>query len=225
MRTFAESRGKVLVRLAAAFAVCIGLAIGGIAVHGLLAREAAQAHAFVTEGQRALARGDHGAGVLALERARWLAPREEVVRSALHAAGVKDAESLLPRTLRLVTAPEWSAIAIGAAWLSGLGIALLVTRWRRRGAGWVAVLGGAAFAAAMTANLTTGTAPLAVVTRTDAHLLVAPYPTAAVAAPLANGTMVIVGSPYDDFVHLDDGRGTMGWARRGDVELIARPGS
>jgi SH3-like domain-containing protein len=37
--------------------------------------------------------------------------------------------------------------------------------------------------------------------------------------------MVIVGSPYDDFIQVDDGGGTTGWVRQSSVERIASPGS
>jgi hypothetical protein len=215
----------LLVRIAAALTLCVGIVAVGRAGHRLLADETSQARALVAEGQGAMARGDRGAGVLSLERARWLAPRAGLVRTALAAAGVKDAESVLPRTLRLVTSPEWSAIAVGAGWVSGLGMAFAVLRWRRRSAAWVALATGLVFCGAMAASVETGTSSPAIVTGTDARILVAPYPSAAVEAPLGEGTMVMVGSPYDDFVHVDDGGGTTGWVRQSSVERIASPGS
>jgi len=215
----------LLVRIAVAVALWVGIVAAGRAAHRLLADEASQARALVAEGQGALARSGRGAGVLALERARWLAPRAGFVRAALAAAGVKAAEPVLPRMLRLVTSLEWSAIAVGAGWVSGLGIAFVVARWRRRSAGWVALAAGAVFGGAMAANAEMNATSLAVVTGTDNRILVAPYPTAAVETPLAEGTMVIVGSPYDDFVHVDDGSGTTGWVRRSSIERIASPGS
>ena len=220
-----DGRRTVLVRIAAAVALCVGLVAAGLAGHGLLAGETSQARALVAEGKRSLARGDRGEGVLALERARWLAPRAGLVRAALAAAGVKDAESVLPRTLRLVTSPEWSAIAVGAGWVSGLGMAFAVLRWRRRSAVWVALATGLVFGGAVAASVETGKSSPAIVTGTDARTLVAPYPTATVEAPLGEGTMVIVGSPYDDFVHVDDGGGTTGWIRQSSIERIASPGS
>ena len=142
-----------------------------MAGHSLLSDETSQARAFVAEGQGALARGDRGAAVLALERARWLAPRAGFVRAALAAAGVKDAESVLPRVLRLVTSPEWSAIAVGAGWVSGLGMALVVLRWRRRSVVWVALATGLVFGGAMAASLETGQSSPAIVMGTDARIL------------------------------------------------------
>lgn len=225
MSTRVDGRRTVLVRIAAAVALCVGLVAAGLAGYRLLAEETSQARALVAEGNGALARGDRGEGVLALERARWLAPRAGLVRAALAAAGVKDAESVLPRTLRLVTSPEWSVIAAGAGWVAGLGIALAVLRWRRRSAVWVALAAGLVFSGALAASVETGKSPPAIVTKPDARILVAPYPTAAVEAPLAEGTMVIVGSPYDDFIQVDDGGGTTGWVRQSSVERIASPGS
>jgi len=218
-------RRMFLVRLSAAIALCVGLGPAGLAGHRLLADETSQARSFVAEGQGALARGDRGAGVLALERARWLAPRAGLVRTAVAAAGVKDAESVLPRMLRLVTSPEWFAIAIGAGWISGLGMACAFLRWRRRSAVWVALATGLVFCGAVAANVEMGKSSPAIVTGPHARVLVAPYPTAAVETPLAEGAMVVVGPPYDDFVHVEDGGGTTGWVRRSSIERIASPGS
>ena len=220
-----ESRRVFLVRIGAAVALCVGIVAAGLAGHRLLADETSQARALVADAQGALARGDRGAAVLALERARWLAPRAGLIRTALAAAGVKDAESVLPRTLRLVTSPEWYAIAVGAGWVSGLGIAFAVLRWRRRSAVWVALATGLVFGGAIAASVETGKTSPAIVTGTDARILVAPYPTATVETPLGEGTMVIVGSPYDDCVHVDDGGGTTGWVRQSSIERIASPGS
>jgi hypothetical protein len=104
-------------------------------------------------------------------------------------------------------------------------MAFAVLRWRRRSAAGVALATGLVFGGALIASVETGKSSLAIVTGQDAHVLVAPYPTAAVEAPLAKGTMVIVGSHYDDFVQVDDGGGTTGWARRSSIEHIASPGS
>jgi hypothetical protein len=191
----------------------------------LLAKESAEARAFVTEGQRALARSDRGAAVLAFERARWLAPRAAPVRSAIAAAGVQDAEPIFPRALRWVTAREWYALATACGWISGLGIVWLVARRRSRSAVWVALAAGGAFVLGMTAIMETNVSAPAVVTGTDVHLLVAPYSEAAEEKPLPVGTMVTVGSKHNDFIHVEDSEGAEGWVKRSNVECVARSDS
>ena len=57
----------------------------------------------------------------------------------------------------------------------------------------------------------------------DAPLLVAPYPNAAAERSLPAGTMVLVGSRYDSFVHVRDGDGQAGWVPRASIECIADP--
>jgi hypothetical protein len=221
----AGGRGHALLRVAFAIAVCTGLVGAGVVGHRILADEATQARAFVAKGQRALAEGNRGFAVLELERARWLAPRDETVRSALSAAGVTDVESVLPRALRLVTSREWSALAIGAGWACGLGVAIALTGKRRRGARLGVLAVGAGFVVAMTGVVESSASLPAIVTGADARLLVAPYAAAAGEEALTPGTMVLRGSSYDDFVQVEAGNGTKGWVRRSAVENIASPGT
>jgi len=209
----------------AAIIVAASLALLGLGAAGreMLADETAQAHAFVADGTRALAQNDRTAAVLSFERARWLAPRAEFVRSAVSAAGAKDAEPLLPRALRLVTAREWSAIATTSGWLSAFGIAFVLAQWRRRHALGVALAAGCASVIGMAGVVESNASSPAIVTSADAPLLVAPYPNAAAERSLPAGTMVLVGSRYDSFVHVRDGDGQAGWVPRASIECIADP--
>lgn len=194
----------------------------GVGVTKLLADESAQARAFVVEGEHDLARGDRATAVLAFERARWLAPRAAVVRSALDAAAVKDDASPLRRALCWVTAREWSALGTGCGWLSGLAIVWVLASPGSRGARRLALAAGGVFMLGMTGIMEANASSSAVVMGTDARLLVAPYAAAAAEKPLDAGTIVTVGSAHDDFVRVEDADGTRGWLRRSDIECIAR---
>jgi hypothetical protein len=214
---------QVLARLALASAVCVAVASGGVAARDLLTEEASQAHAFVEEGRQALAHYDRGRAVLALERARLLAPRDATVRSALAALDAKDVEPLAERTLRLVTSREWFSLALASGWIAGLGVALIVVRrGRRRGLAWATLAAGGALLGAAT-GMVCSADPLAIVCGPEAALLVAPYPSASSEQALSAGSMVTVGSAYDEFVHVEGADGMKGWARRGSLERIASP--
>ena len=214
---------QVLARIALAIAVCGAIAGGGVAARNLLAEEASQAHAFVEDGRQALEQNDRGRAVLSLERARLLAPRDATVRTALAALGVEDMEPFAERTLRLVTSREWFYLAVTSGWMAGLGIGLIVARrGRRRGLTWATLATGVALAGAAT-GMECSAHPLAVVSGPGTALLVAPYPSATSEQPLSAGSMVTIGSAYDDFVQVEGADGMKGWARRGSLERIASP--
>jgi len=214
-------RRETLTRVAVVIAMSLALLGAAIAGRDIVADESAQARTFVADGQRALARDDRASAVLSLERARWLAPREPFVRAAIAAADVNEAEPFLPRAARLLTSREWSAIATTFGWLSGLGIALVVAGWRSRYAVRGAVAAGCAFVIGMTGIMESNASAPGVVTGSDTQMLVAPYPSAVVEKALPAGTMVVVGSRYDAFVHVKAGDGATGWVPRDRVEPIA----
>lgn len=204
---------------AAVAVVLLGL---GLAARPLLADQRAQARVLVEQGQRALGQGDRGAGVLALERARWLAPRAPFVRTALAAADVRDPESALPRALRLVTSEEWSLITIALGWTSGLALALAIAERRTRAAAKVAFAAAVGFGVSMVALFAaTDTAP-GVVTTPATRALVAPYAEAAASGPLPAGSVVVRGPEHNGFVRVRSGDGVEGWIPRDGVQPIAR---
>jgi hypothetical protein len=217
--TAKNARGG-LTGVAIAMGVCLALLGGGLVGRNTLADEAAQARAFVADGQRALSRNERTAAVLSFERARWLAPRAQFVRSAIANAGVKDPEPALPRALRFVTAREWSAMATLFGWVSALGISFAVLRWQRRRTLWIGLTAACASLMGM-AGLAESNASSPAVVTTDAPLLVAPYLNAAAERTVPTGTMVLVGSPYDAFVHVRDADGQAGWIPRGSIKPIA----
>jgi hypothetical protein len=212
---------KWLPRVALPFVSCVAIGAASFATRNLFAEETRQAQAFVDEGHRALMRNDTAAATLAFERARWLAPRAEAVRSAVTTVGVKDAEPFFYRAVRLVTSREWSLLATTCGWISGIGIAFVVVRSRSRTAQWVALAAGGAFVLGMVAMVESNASSPAIVMGIEATLLVAPYATAPIERSLPAGTMVILGRPYDGFVHVEDSDGTSGWMRTSGVECIA----
>jgi hypothetical protein len=210
-----------LKRVVVAVAVCVAVLGACVAARDMVDSETAQARALVADGQRSLARNDRPAAILSFERARWLAPRAHFVRSAVTAAGVKDVEPLLARALRLLTAREWAAIATTFGWISALGVAFVVFRWERHRALWLALAAGCASMIGMACLVEANSSSPAIVTSADAPLLVAPYASAAAEASLPAGTMVLVGSRYDSFIHVRDADGQAGWVPRASVEPIA----
>ncbi|MDB5218683.1 MAG: hypothetical protein JWO86_6610 [Myxococcaceae bacterium] len=205
------------------FAAIAALLSGAVfAARPMLDDEAAQARTLVEQGQRALGQGDRGAAVLALERARWLAPRAPFVRTAIAAAEIHDAETLLPRTLRLVTSKEWSAIAIILGWTSGLALAFAIAKRGTRTAGKVALAAGAGLTAAMVALFAASDTAPAVVTTAGTRALIAPYADAAASGPLPAGTVVVRGPEHAGFVRVRSGEGVEGWMPQTSAAPIAR---
>jgi hypothetical protein len=204
---------------------CVAVTAAAFATRGFLADEMRQAQAFVDEGHSALLRSDTPEATLAFERARWLAPRAESVRSALTTVGVKDAEPAIYRALRILTSREWALLATTCGWISAVGLVFVVARSRSRSARWVALAAGGAFVLGMVAMVESNASSPAIVMGTDAPLLLAPYPSAPVERSIPAGTMVVVGAPYDGFVHVEDSDGTSGWLRSSSVECIAAPKS
>ena len=211
----------------ARFALVLGLVLAGAAGLGaaaqpMLAREDAQAHAYVDEAGRALAKGERGAATLALERARLLAPRAAFVRSAIYAAQIHEAETVASRTVRLVTSEEWSSLATIFGWLAGLSIALPVLR-RRTIVSRHGVALGAAFLVTMAGVVGASDTSAEVVTD-DAPARVAPYAAAAVVSPLSAGAVVERRSEHASFVRVRSGDGVQGWIPQSRLAPIAGPG-
>jgi len=204
-----------------AVTLCVAVLGAGVATRGIVESETAQARTLVAEGRRALARNDRPGAVLSFERARWLAPRAQFVRAAVAMAGVKDVESLLPRALRMLTVREWSAIATTFGWIAAFGVAFAIVQSERRRARWLPLAAGCASVIGMAGVVEANSSSPAIVTSADAQLLVAPYVNAAAESSLPAGTMVLVGSRYDAFVHVKDADGQAGWVPRASVEPIA----
>jgi len=212
---------NTLVRAGVASALLLALFGAGVGGHAMLAEESAQAHAYVADGQRALGRGDRAAGVLSLERALWLAPREHAVRAAIAGADIKEAEPPLVRFTRLLTPREWSALATVFGWISGLGIVFAVARWQRRYAARGALAAGCAFVIAMAGTMESNASSPGVVTADGTEILVAPYANAAAEKALPAGAMVLVGSRYETFVHVKSADGETGWVPQSRVVAVA----
>lgn len=207
------------------FAAIAALLLGGLglAAGPLLDRETEQARVLVDQGERALGQGDRGAAVLAIERARLLAPRASFVRTAITSAEIHDGAPVAPRTLRLVTSQEWSAIAVALGWTSGLALALALVKRENRSARKVALGAALGFGAAMVALVAASDTSAAVVTSAGARALIAPYAGAAESGPLPAGSVVVRGPEHGGFVRVRSGDGIEGWTPRANVEPIARP--
>ncbi len=210
----------VIVSMLAAAALGVGLG-----VRPMLTRETAQARLLVDDGRQALLANDRAAAVLAFERARLFAPRSALVRSALAAADVRDAESFAPAMLRFVTPPEWAALATGFGWIAGVGLAVIVARRRAGHLPPVVLASGAVFALGLTALFlcSPGRAPVSVVRAGGTDALVAPYAGAAVGTPLPPGSVVALGATYGSFARVRAGDGHEGWVPTGSLEPVVPP--
>lgn len=215
--------GRTAKRGLALLAVVAALGGVGLAARPMLKREDARAHALVDEGQRALTRGDRGAATLALERARFIAPRAGFVRAAITAAEIHDAETLATRTVRLVTSEEWSWLATALGWVAGLLLAVAVLR-RRPLVSRHQVAASAGFVLAMAGVLWSSETSGAVV-RSDALLVISPYADAAVVGPLPAGAVIERLSEHGTFVRVRSGDGLEGWVPRSHVDPIAGTGA
>lgn len=215
-----HDRRRAIARLTMTIAACLVLFCAATATKNLLASETARARAFVAEGQRDLAKNDRAGAALAFERGRLYAPRADFVRASIAAADVKDAEAPVARALRTVTTREWFALAIAAGWTAGLALALALWRRTNRRARRVVFAAAGALVVSVAAIVESNASSAAIVTATDVGLLVAPYASAQTSAPMPAGTMVVVGSPYDDYVHVEDADGRQGWVPRRSIEPV-----
>jgi hypothetical protein len=197
----------------------------GVAAVPVIAGEHEQANALVMRAHEELARGDRGAGVLDLERARAVAPRASSVRSALEAAAVEQPGTAVTRALELVTAREWALLATVLGWFAGLAFALAILRARSSTAWKVALGATVAFFGAMLGLARASKVATAVVVAQDARALVAPYADAAATGPLPAGLVVVRGSEHGDFVRVRTSHGLEGWADTKTLLPVARPSS
>jgi hypothetical protein len=216
-----SSRRTLAVRIAAGLGLGIVLLGLGAGARGMIVEEAAQARLLVEDGQRALLASDRPKAILAFERARLFAPRAELVRSSLVAAGVHDPEPLPSQMLRIVTPPEWAAIATVFGWLGGLGLAGVVARRRFGLLGGAALVSGGVFGLAMAALAVSSRSSLSVITAGDAVALVAPYAAAQAQGPLPPGAVVTLGSSHGSFVYVQRADGLEGWVRASTLESVA----
>jgi hypothetical protein len=217
------NRARVaLLWIALAVSVSGAIVAFGVGAKNMIADETAQAHALVSDGQRALAKNDRATAVLDFERARLIAPRSDFVRSAIAATDVKDAEPASVRAARLVSSREWTAIVVTSGWISALGFALLILRSSSRFGSRLAVAAGGVFIVGMAATgVISSASAIAVVMRADQPLLVAPYVSATSEASLPCGAVVVVGSAYQGFVQVHEADGTKGWVPSSSIKFIA----
>ncbi|HEX4337243.1 MAG TPA: SH3 domain-containing protein [Polyangiaceae bacterium] len=153
------------------------------------------------------------ADVLALERARLLAPRADFVRSALAAEDARVAVAPLARAVGVITPVEWSYLTLASGWAAGIALAVVIgsaerRRWARRLVAVASVALSISLAGFLESNSVARA--LAVVTG-HAGLLVAPYDGAGATADLTPGVVVVRGARYGDFVQVHGTDGTSGW--------------
>jgi hypothetical protein len=220
------SREKSFVRGAKAYALiaaaCLAIgAVGAFAAHRL-SGESEQARGLVNQGQTDLARGDRAQAVLTFERARLLAPRSDLVRSALAATGARDPAPPVDRAVSWISPRDWFSLAVASGWVAGLSLAVAIARERRSPlARRLAVGSGVAFVLSMGGVVESSLASrtLAVVTEATG-VLVAPYDAAGATADLHPGTVVVIGSRYGGFVEVRGPEDARGWVPSSVVQSV-----
>jgi hypothetical protein len=198
-------------------ATLLALGAAGAVVSHRLSVETGQARSYVALGKSSLAGGDRASATLSFERARLLAPRAEVVRSALAGPGTAVIDSPVARAVGWVAPREWSSLAVTLGWLAGLSVAAAIGIGAKPGrAGPVARRLGLLFAVAFVLSLggvveSSITARALAVVTAPTGALVSPYPAAGASADLHPGDAVVVDRRYRDFVEVRGPGGAHGW--------------
>ena len=192
-----------------------------------LAAETGQAVAFVDIGKTALATGDRASAILSFERASLLAPRADLVRSALAAAGVRAPDPLIARAVDWITPREWSFLALVFGWTAGLSMAVAVARGRSGPLARGLVLGsGVALVLSLAGVEESNLASRArAVVMAPAGARVAPYEASGATADLQGGTVVVVVGRYGEFVEVRGPDGVRGWVTSGVLRPVAGTGT
>ena len=166
--------------------------------------------------------GKPAPALLAYERARLLAPRDEAIATNLAAAraalGIPVERSAVERWAGSLSLDAWAWLAASAFWLT-VGAAGAGGLWKRRRSFWhlgaaVTAVGGLLAAggfAVASRELGRGLAMAA------APVLVSPFESAQSSFSLAPGEEVDVGRARDGYVFVRDARGRSGWAERVQV--------
>jgi hypothetical protein len=216
-----------------ALVVMILLALGGLGaiVAQGFAVETGQAHAYVSLGQAALAKGDRAAAKLSFERASLVAPRAGFVRSALAGGGASVVGAPVARAVGFVAPREWSSLTVALGWLAGASLAVAIGLGRRPG--WalrasrrVALSSSLALVLSIAGVVESSVASRAlavVVAPTGA--LISPYRAAGASANMQPGDAVIVGRRYGDFVEVRGPAGVEGWVPSGTIEPVVGAGA
>ncbi|MCC6640726.1 MAG: hypothetical protein IT386_06130 [Deltaproteobacteria bacterium] len=205
------------------------------AYEALAARQGASASLYYDLGAAQLASGDIGPAVLSFERARWLAPRDAGIESALATARERAGLTAhaVPWWLRARSLASFDEWALAAALLlfivcGGLAAHVLAFRAFREGSRAARTLrvltlaSGAALVASVIACATlVSDASRAVVIAPGVALRVAPFDGAATRAALGPGEVVRLGDRHGEFVRADAGPGRRGWVAQREVGLVA----
>lgn len=220
MKTWPEFRQSAA-KLATALACVLALAGAAAGMAHVVHEEHAVAGALVVEGQAELQKGDRGRAALLFERARTLAPRSEIVASALAAADIRAPTPFVLRAVHWLSPREWSILAVAAGWCAGLCLAIAIAR-RRSGrlVRW-ALFASAAFVLGLCGVMESNARPLAVITTPAVGVLVAPYPGAGSIGEVRAGSVVRMESSFGAFVKVHAADEIEGWVPRSALELVA----
>ena len=202
--------------------VLLVLAAGVVAVRPIVEERARHARALVVEGERSLAKGERARAVVALERARLIAPREPAVRTASADLGISDPEPRLLQTMRVVSSYEWFAAAVVSGWISAGALAAVVLRRRRRTAAKRVALAAGALCLLAAAGVVAASESETAVVSSDGTVRLAPYEDAAPTGGLPAGTVVVRGPEHGAFVRVRSGDGVEGWLREDALVRVAR---
>jgi len=177
-------------------------------------------------GEAYTAAGDHGHAVLALERARLLAPRDEAVAAGLQRARENAGlplprESRVDRVVGTLSPDEWTWIALGGLVCAGAGLVLIAWSTRRRRAGWSAAFAGVAIGLGA-GGLALHTAPSTsdVIIVDDEPARIAPFGAADTAFPARAGERARIEQSRGDHVYVRVDADRAGWLPTTSVEPL-----
>jgi hypothetical protein len=160
--------------------------------------------------------------VLSFERAELLAPRADVVRSALRDANVRDVATGPADAVNWVAPREWSFLLVMFGWVAGLSLAVAIARQQsKRVALRIAFAAGSLFfLSGLGVVQSTISARALRVVSSATGVLVAPYPGAGATADLAPGVVVTAGSRYGQFIQVSSSNGPRGWVTENALEPV-----
>lgn len=177
-------------------------------------------------GEAYTAAGDHGHAVLALERARLVAPRDEAVAAALQRARENAGlplprESRVDRAIGTLSPDEWTWIAVGGLAFAGAGLVLIAWSTRRRRAGWSAAVAGVAIGL-VAGGLALHTAPSTsdVIIVVDEPARIAPFAAADPAFPARAGERARIEQSRGEHVYVRVDAERAGWLPSNAVEPL-----
>ena len=169
--------------------------------------------------------GEHGRAILALERARLIAPEDEAVatnlarereRAAVTGPDVSRADAVLGR----VTADTWTWLALWGAVVACAGVLAIAWSSRRRLGSGLTIAGVTVALGAGAIALRVAPAPDRAIVLVEGTARIAPFAAAEPAFPARPGEAVQIEMQRGDHVYVRAGEDRTGWLPRTALERV-----